>query len=539
MTALGAPDRGRVSVWRWTVLLPAFAGAAMVMYATAWGPGVGGDATLYLEAARNFSQGEGLGWYGPSGEFEALPYSAPLFPIVLAGLIRLGIDPLVAARGLNAGLLALTAATLGWGLARALRTDWMAPLTAGLIAFSPILLPVFSWAMAEPLFLGLGFSAWIILLIEGRAGAPSRIVPSALAAAGSFLARYLGSVFVAAGAVLTLAERDAPIRKRLFRAGVYLAIGALPALVWIQWAYGASGAVASRSWEPLSGLGLRLTGMFQSLRPVALSWVLPFSWAESPPYPAVLNEVLAWAIGGLVVLGPPMAVWLIRRSYVHADLKRVLAGLAVFQTLYVVTVAAVYLLTYPPITLDSRMLSGLHVGWLILVVLAARATWEATHRAIPRLAMGLAVGLMTASYVARDIRLARQLHQDGLGFTAPRWQASETAAAVRSLPEGLPVITNEVTALLFLARRPAYAVSEIYQRPPGEPPARYGESGSDRAHELFRQGAALVLFDTVADQLDQVRRGSGENWRDRMTEGLIVAFEGADGKIYFFPGADP
>jgi hypothetical protein len=131
--------------------------------------------------------------------------------------------------------------------------------------------------------------------------------------------------------------------------------------------------------------------------------------------------------------------------------------------------------------------------------------------------------------------MGSQIHTDGLGFNSRSWQSSPTIEAVRELPADTVLITNEVTALQFLSGRAAYAIPEIYQRPPGSPPRSFGEADGDAVHRLFREGgAALVVFDTLPAQFDQVRPGSGETWSRRLVEGLHIMLEAEDGAIFVY-----
>ncbi|NMC81162.1 MAG: hypothetical protein GYA59_17520, partial [Chloroflexi bacterium] len=66
------------------LLAVALLGVWVLLLSTHWGPGIGGDATIYITSARNLLEGRGLGLIGPRGEFRLLPYFPPFFSLVLS-----------------------------------------------------------------------------------------------------------------------------------------------------------------------------------------------------------------------------------------------------------------------------------------------------------------------------------------------------------------------------------------------------------------------------------------------------------------------
>ena len=74
--------------------------------ATPFGPAFGSDSVTYMESAKNFVAGKGLGLINPDGSFRLLPYAPPLYPLILGLFAALGLDLLTAAFWLNAILYA-------------------------------------------------------------------------------------------------------------------------------------------------------------------------------------------------------------------------------------------------------------------------------------------------------------------------------------------------------------------------------------------------------------------------------------------------
>jgi hypothetical protein len=414
------------------------------------------------------------------------------------------------------------------------------PILAGtLVLFSPVLFPVFSWAMAEPLFLCFGAASLIAGHRALRGIGDHHWIATGLTAGAAFLARYVGMVFLATPSVALLATREVPWSRKIRSLAILLGLGAAPMAIWVISNLLTRGGVASRSWETWSGFVSRLPGAWVDLQQVALSWVVPFSWVAAPPYPPLLNSFLALVIWASVLLGPiATCLYFARRSQGDSSepLRWAFRLMGLFTPMYMLVLGVVFTTTYPPITLDNRMLSPIHWVWLVwLALLGPLFQWVRPDTRWLKRGIGAGLTVLALSYAFRGVRMGSQIHTDGLGFNSRSWQSSPTIEAVRELPADTVLITNEVTALQFLSGRAAYAIPEIYQRPPGSPPRSFGEADGDAVHRLFREGgAALVVFDTLPAQFDQVRPGSGETWSRRLVEGLHIMLEAEDGAIFVY-----
>ncbi len=154
----------QLSVINILLLVSSLIGIALVAYSTVLGPGIGGDATIYITAARNFISGKGLGLIEADGAFRLLPYFPPGFPLLLSLFGLTGIDMIVIARWLNILLFGGLVFLFGRILISSGCKPILAWLGSLLIAFSPVLVPVSSWAMSEPLALLTGFASLGLLI---------------------------------------------------------------------------------------------------------------------------------------------------------------------------------------------------------------------------------------------------------------------------------------------------------------------------------------------------------------------------------------
>ena len=151
----------------------------------------------------------------------------------------------------------------------------------------------------------------------------------------------------------------------------------------------------------------------------------------------------------------------------------------------------------------------------------------------------LAALALLATYGLRSALIARDYHALGIGYNSTAWRDSETVEMLRKLPDHTPVISNEVTAIMYLLDRPAYTLQEIYQQAPSQTFEAYG-AGEDESQRVFREGGgALVLFfGTLREDFAMY----GEQVDERLqalTRGLYVYYAGEDGAILFTQPPSP
>ena len=523
----------------------AIAGMVLVFYATTGGPGVGGDATIYLTSARNLLEGQGLGWVEADGSFRMLPYTPPFYPLALSGVGLFVSDLVTGARWLNMLLFGLTIVVVGVSFYRITRHGWLAALLSAALALSPVIINVQVWAMSEPLFLLLGFLG--LLLVLGNLNRPRLgvLTAAALLCGLAVLTRYIGVAFVAAGGLALLMFQSKALAKarglnRWSSAVIFGAIAVLPMLIWLAVDFFSTGTVGSRSGQPASAYWQRFLEMGAPLESIILFWLLPDSVAARLPgfVRALLWLLPLAALSGLAaVLAAKMKrVRLVEPTEAAAARMAALFGL--FTAFYLIVLAGVHVFTYPPVTLASRMLSPVHFAVLVLIFsllflgLRSLVPSGQTGRVITALVYLGCLGLV-GSYALRGTLVAREYNQTGIGYLAPEWRDAPVLDALRTLDPSVPIITNETTAVMFFLDRPAYAVQEIYQNQPSTDFSAYGE-GDDEAQRVFReQGGALVLFYQTLSEDYAMYGERAEERIDALTAGLESYYQGEDGGIYF------
>jgi hypothetical protein len=514
-------------------LLLAVLGGGWVWLATLQGPGVGGDATIYLASAQHFAEGIGLGLLNPDGSFRLIPYFPPLFPMALSVFAALQLDMPSCARWLHILLFAVTlyavVKTTG-----DLVSHWMAPVFVGLLlAFSPVLVPAFSWVMSEPLSITLGTLSILLLLKSFQAPHQRRIgYLSALLAGLSTLTRYGAIVYTATACLLILYFLEDKFWRRLGNAIVYGILAVLPVGIWAVLDLTLTKTVSSRSLHDLTGIWDRILNFFSNLSTVILFWLLPDSWIEHPFYPAWINILVLIIFGAGLVFGTFL---FLKQTRNKPGLYQLGIALALFSGLYVLMTLLISLLTYPPITIGTRMFSPMHLTVVWLLVLIFNQAWQ-TFSDKKLLAAGLLIMLMMLTIWTgwRGIRIVANTMKTGLGFQSVQWQQSDLVLFVQSLPAKRTIVTNEEMALLYLTDRRSYPLAEIYFDEPLPVFTTYGDSpDADQGQALFvNDGAYLVLFDSIYNQFEGLYAQQSTERVEKLTDGLQLIYQGADGAVY-------
>ena len=523
-----------------SLIAAAVIGMVVLRVSTAKGVGMGGDATIYLTSARNLLDGKGFGLIGPRGEFRIMPYFAPFFPLVLTIPGVLGIPLEAAAHWLNIllfGAIIWLAASETMRATKSLPAAWLAAL---LLIVSPVLVPVYSWAMSEPLSLFLGFSTLVLMLAYLRQPERKGLLAAAVVTGALvFLTRYAAVAYLGAAALLLLIFSEEEFGNRLLKAVLFGIIGSIPAFGWMGYNISNTTTVSSRS--VLSGAEMleRVRMFWPQMEKVILFWLVPDSWIQAPPYPVVLNHVLSLGFVLVMVAWTVIILRLMRKTARKERDYHLMMGLAVSSLVYVGVIAGVYFTTYPPITIGSRMLSPLMVSifWLImLLALRSGQQWKKpAWLGNALLAFVLVFGLWNG---LRTLRIVKQNVELGLGYNSVAWQTSETMQALRELPEGTIIVTNEETAILWLTGRASYPIAEIYVDNAMDEFVKYGDGElvNDSSEEMFRNGEAVfVQFDSLASQVTGLYGERSEEWAAALVDGLDVVFSGQDGGIYRYP----
>ena len=520
--------------WVIAALICAAAAAGILFISMVQGPGVGGDATMYITSARNLLEGNGLGLINAAGEFRLIPYFPPFYSLVLAFFGLFTSNLTMVAMILNMVLAAGLVFLITFWTIRISEKLFPGVLLGLLLGGSPILVPAYSWAMSEPLAILLGFAGLILLeksLVEDLRFA---FWCSAVLLGLSFLTRYSSTAFIGAAVLLIFCFEGETFRDRFLSAFCYGLVSAVPMIVWLVIDFTQTKTVASRSM--ISGRTAALWAAFVSkIKHVFSLWLLPESLAaKMPGFLVTLVSIfivifLAGSLAGSVIA--------LRGKTRYPRYARMFFLLSAFSLVYLLLIVIVSLRTYPPITINTRMLLPVYIAVFFLIYLLFALFGEYNHRISREFVFNTALFLFMIFSVYRGVRIANQNAIDGLGYNAVEWKESQTVAYIRAnIPADAEIVTNEETALLYLLDRRTWPMHEVYV---SEPDAEYyayesdTAAENDRSRQVFRAGGAyLAVFDTFESQMADIYGSDAPERIEKLLGNLELLFKGDDGRIY-------
>lgn len=522
------------------VLLIAIGAAVQVVYSTQWGLSAGSDSSVYLAAARNLLNGEGLRILQPSGKAATL--MPPLYSLSLAALGGMNLDILQAARWFNVALWMITILLTGFSVITFSRTPGLAIPASMIVALYPTALGSFSSMMTEPLFLTLLLLCILLFLAYLESGRYIWIAAAGLTAGLMTLTRFIGYVFFPVGLVVALLLSRIGWKRRFLDALIFVGAYLLPVLIWLTWFYFNPDA------SPILGRPL-WTNPWDYLAPVRAGMVstlwggLPFSEYLPSASKWIRTAVLAglvfvWAVSTLWasirLLGKHLSVWMADR-----DIRMILlAGL--FFLCFVFGFIFVYLFRNPAQDVDARTLIPLFPA-LVLVLIGSlsifiRAAKGKMH-GVAQIFSALLLVVICAGYLPANWAMAKNQHDNGSGYSSPSWRSSQTIQYLNQIPLEKTIISNDTGAVLFFTNRTALEFNQSFSKLPLTAFTRYGDDPIDDAQKLFHnRQAVLVLFTPALYwQLEPHFYDQTQQRIDSLLGGLEKLSETSDGGIYRYP----
>ncbi len=494
-------------------------GTAHILVRTAtYGAVIGTDSIVFLSTALNFLAGEG--WRDFGGKL--MVGWPPLFPLLLAALGWVGIEPLEAGRLINAAAFGLTILAAGCWLRSNLRSRWLALAATATLAAS---LPLSNWAshfMTDPLFVLFTLLALsqLAAFLNRKTDAPLwwAAVFTALAA----LTRYPGVVLIGAGVLMLL-----PLA-RLRHTLVFAAVSSLPLL-----------AVLARNWtvsETLTGRDTKGSG--QSLSEGLSQTVKVFrEWVVPPNAPDGLAYLL-WLAVGLVGLAGAVVALRGRQPQRPAYFRLgPVLPFGVFALAYLV-----FKVTVVPFTvahgISDRYLLPVHVPLLLAAVflldrfLSIQAAGGMATARYGLAALVIAGAFAHTGFSAREnLRLTAQGRVAGYHYESVRYQHSETLNYIRTHLSNGRIYSNHPVLAWFWDRT---AVPRKHQSIPDE----IHHLTSSIMYWTDGDGAYIVWLKHLSDY-DYDYDYDYDDFDIRYLPGVEPVAELADGVVFRVTAAEP
>ncbi len=250
----------------------------MVNYgASKYGIGVSPDSVGYISTAQSLLNRTGFYLFNN----EPFVHWPPLYPILLAALGLLGINPLVGAKLFNMIAFGFTIFSSGFLLLKVIESSVLFFWAVLSFIFSEPLLEVSVMAWSEPIYIFL--SVLFFLVFSGylkQEKAQKLLLCSAIAALVC-LQRYVGVILVATGALsIPLFAQNSQIMRRARNALIFTTIALLPTIMWGGYNFSRAGTFAGHRnpayWGALRHLSDLVTVISGWFIPLSVPFVLNF-----------------------------------------------------------------------------------------------------------------------------------------------------------------------------------------------------------------------------------------------------------------------
>ena len=497
----------------------ALIGIVLVIQATPNGLGLSDDSIAYIAGARSMAAGDGYreSWLASNQPVTHFP---PAFSSVLSFFGFFGIDPLHAARWVNALLFGLNAALLGilgWRMTPSLTAGLV---LAALFVASGELFAVHTVAMSEPLFIFLSLLAfWMFDLYFERDHHWWWLVACGIFVGVAYLTRYAGLALVATF-VVALFVLHTDRRKRIVSAGIFLA-GFVPwAIGWSIRNQFVAGNTTNRAfaWHPLTSENID-----PGLRVFSKFFIPVESWRQAifkqPHFvegmiTVVLVAVLVWTL---------VTAWKYLSNPQHErtgkEAKEVISfttGLYILA--YLASIIASMLMFDAATKFKLRILAPVLVSLFILLV--AFGIWVRSKRrevvvVLTLLVLGLSMYKQSLTF--------NTWAKSELGYASFQWYDSKAMDYLNELPDDVMIYTNEPGAVYLYTGRGCYVLPDRFDSATRLAHTNFEEGLTAMQAEINHGTAVLAIFDHGDNISNDVAA---------LTAGLYLAHKSAGDSIY-------
>ncbi len=499
--------------------LIALIGMSLIIRTTPDGPGLSDDSIAYIAGARSMAAGDGYreAWLASNQPVTHFP---PAFSSVLAFFGMFGIDPLRAARWVNALLFGLNAwllGILGWRMTCSL----VAGLAlAGLFVSNGEMFQVHAVTMSEPLFIFLSLlSFWMFDLYFERDHHWLWLIACGTFVGVAYLTRYAGLALVTTF-IVALLILHTNWKKRLVSTGIFLTSVIPWVLGWSIRNRLVAGNATNRAfaWHLLTSENID-----PGIRVFSEFFVPIESWRQAIIKQAgivegmiilVLGAVLAW----IIVTGWKYVARL-HPAEAAKEPQEVISfttGLYIFA--YLASIIASMLMFDAATKFKLRILAPVLVSLLILLVVFG--VWMRSKRR--EVVIVATLLLLSVSMYKQSITI-NTWPKHGLGYASFQWYDSKAMAFLRDLPDDVMIYTNEPGAVYLYVGRGAYVLPDRFDSATAEVRTNFEEGVASMQAYINSGTAVLVLFDDGDNVSEDV---------PALTAGLYLAHKSAGDSIY-------
>ncbi len=500
-----------------------------------WGPWAGSDSVAYIEAARNLASGEGIIIKQASGDIIPLSLHPPLYSILLAVLIKFGLNIIAAAHAINVIFFALFITMAGLSIYELNHNIFLSSVLSFALISSSGVISCFTGAMSEAVFLFTFICSMSLLIASSRNANINLLIISAFIAGLSLLARYAGVTLIATAILAIPLFFGTGVYSKIKNAIAYILISVSPFILWTIY-------VRSMGIAPCN-LNLLQSKVWERLAPVRI---------------ALVYKVWDWLGLGLLF---PLARYQIRLITLAIITAVILCTLAIafknsqkqrenqptrdsfhgavtyilFSIIYLLFILFSFAFsTQLPKSPNERLLMPIFISTILATTLLF-SQLLADRGWISKNTLGILLLLLSVKQIPITISFIETMQESGIGYTSKKWQGSELIKAVEILPKDTILISNEIEAIMLYTNRPAYRIPELYDHIYSNEFLPFGYKINDGVQRIFvTKDAALVLFNTSYQQFYKIYGEKTDARIESFTHGLTECSKHSDGSIYFY-----
>lgn len=442
----------------------------LCLVSTKSGPGINPDSVHFISTAEHLAQGKGyfadVSFYplDPLDLRSDIPYThwPPLYPTLIAILIKMGMDSINAARYCSIFFFAALVFPVFLIAYKITSSSLIAYLACILTTTLPSLVKWGSYVLTEPLYIFMSSLALLALLffVSSSGSSPIAVLWAGIFTAAATLARYVGIALWLTGIiVLLLGRKKDPITTKIKNLSIYSVILVFPIGLWMyrnirisQQAslHAATGGHFSMNREitlfsDLVTTIIAILGEFFHLRLGIIAAIKPF-WPLLSIFIIVISILLLWK-----------AIKFIRNTKGH-DLLIFLPGYLVLMT---------YVVIYPATFIIAKS-SVLDFGWhnrtvspiYPFIVILGLSFVYLLYICLKKKSAGAAVLLLAffSIYIFGQLvntaRVVEKLSK-GSGYTNQAWKNDLGIAWAReNIPSSSLIVSNHPDALSYFLKRP-------------------------------------------------------------------------------------
>ncbi len=508
------------------MLMLSILGAALVFYATAWGTWAFSDSAAYLSCARNFNAGLGISMTRADGLITPFTLFPPGYAFLLSRIVLLAGDFILAARIINAVSFGALIFTITWG-SLVLSENMLIALASGLLVLAaPVMLENFTGLMSEAVFLFLFYGSFFFTQLSIQKQKKHWFMLAMLFSALAPLVRYIGVMLCALNPLILLVFSKSAWKEKMRKAVLFGSFTSLPIAIWFMESKRTAHTFGGRSIIFPAEVGQKLLTFLKNAFGILRTWI---------PYMGYRVNIIPDGSKVGIVLGALSAILALdlffylkkRKTTSMGILPRWMFSATLYIVVYLMVLAFSCVFASVPPILNSRLFSPLWPALVLLCICGGAFLIE--QFAIPwkkpaTILMMVGLLLPLRFYALRTLADARDVHENGYGFTSRAIQTSGFLQAVEGLPYDTPMIANTPALVLFYINRMPYELNPI-------PSERLGDGNSSMDVLFSTQNAVLIVDYTSL-------RNTYSDWSTRLetlTSGLDIIFQDEIGGIYFFP----